>query len=119
MLNITTQRQAEFGLPPQGRSETDTAFRHRIAGALRQAGHLVEAHEAQQNCLYDDPANPMPMLGIAGALAQALQGRVYSPHNGVNQVGDDIAAGGYVVCAPSKESKAQLLLLLMLLMGDD
>jgi hypothetical protein len=96
---ITAQRAADYKLPPQAKDESDSAFRERIAGAIREKGgpdSIIEAHEARTNRLYNEPSdNPMsdPMTGIVGALAQALHGINYHPRNGIDQVGNDTALG--------------------------
>lgn len=88
---VTAERAKEFGLPPQGRKESESAFRARISGALRDNGHIIEAHEAATGKLYDDE-NEIAMSGITGALAQKMQGVNYR-QSGSNQVGTDVAAG--------------------------
>lgn len=82
----------------QKEGEIDDAYRSRVAGELRRQGQLIEAHEAFSGRRYDDPAQGTtgPMAGIFGAVAQAMQGREYSPHDSERQIGDDIAAGVYV-----------------------
>ena len=75
--------------------ESDVAFRSRIAGILRSRGSIIEAHEVSSGRRYDDPEQGSmgPMVGIIGAVAQALAGHEYSPNDPERQVGDDIAAG--------------------------
>ena len=107
----TTQRAVWFNLPLQGEDESSLAFRERIAGSLRDQGHFIEAHEALNNCLYDDPAANAngcgPMVGIMGALAQELYGVDYgSGHS----LGDDIAAG--VVSRRPREDPNMLAMML-------
>jgi len=79
----------------QGKDETEEAFKSRVAGVLRQKGSIIEAHEAFSGRRYDDPEQGPtgPMAGIFGAVAQAMQGREYSPNDPERQIGDDIAAG--------------------------
>ena len=48
---ITAQRAQEFGLPAQQEGESDTVFRARVSGALRDQGRIIEAHEAHTNSL--------------------------------------------------------------------
>lgn len=112
--NITAQRAQEFNIPAQQPNETDEAFRTRVSGVLRGQGHIIEAHEAYQNALYDQDENAM--TGIFGAVAQALNGKDYSPDDPQRQVGDDIAAG---VVASSKKPKmdADMLLAYLALFG--
>lgn len=101
---VTAQRAQEFNLPPQGPDESESAFKDRISGALRDMGHIIEAHEAATGKLYndggDDPLSN-PMTGIMGALAQKMQGVDYH-QSGSNQVGLDVAAG-YVKKDPPRE----------------
>ena len=93
---ITTQRAQEFNIPPQGSDESDTVFRERVAGALREQGHFIEAHEALRNCLFDDAEGGSGVMqGVMGATAQTMRGKTYS-RDGASQVGDDIAVGGIV-----------------------
>ena len=79
----------------QNEGEGDDAFKSRVTGELRAQGQIIEAHEAYSGRRYDDPdQGPTgPMTGIFGAVAQAMQGREYSPHDPERQIGDDIAAG--------------------------
>ena len=92
---ITAQRAREFGIEPQRPGEDVQAFRERVSGILRAQGHIIEAHEALRNCLYDDPEGNV-MEGVTGALAMALAGKHYNPRSGSDQVGDDIAVGAIV-----------------------
>lgn len=89
---ITTQRAQEFDITPQGPNETITAFRERVSGILREQGHIIEAHEALRNCLYDNDPSGNVLDGIAGAMLMTLQGKRYA-RDGANQVGDDVAVG--------------------------
>ena len=115
---VTAQRAAEYKLPPQGEHESDIDFRQRVAGAIRAVGgpsSIIEAHEAQTNRLYDDPGeHPLddPMNGIMGALAQALHGVDYHPHDGVDMVGNDMALGTVIL---HKDPSAEALLLAVML----
>jgi hypothetical protein len=85
-----------YGIADQQPGETDSAFRHRVAGALRDAGRLIEAHEVQQGCRWDDPNGGKGVLtGVTGAIAQTVQGADYHV-SGEQQVGADIAAGAIV-----------------------
>jgi hypothetical protein len=99
-FDINAQAKAhghDFGIP-QGQNESDDAYRSRVAGELRQQGHIIEAHEAFAGRRYDDPEQgPLdPMTGVFGAAAQALAGRDYSLHKPERQIGDDIATGELV-----------------------
>lgn len=104
-VNWTATRATEFDLPPQGDGESDKAFRERISSALRDMGFPIEAHEAYQNALYDDPN---VLTGLYGVAAQAIV-QDYGKTDG-DRVGDDIAAG-HIVRAPKQESDPLLLLL--------
>lgn len=112
MLEITTQRAKEFELAPQGENESDQSFRERVAGELRDQGHLMEAHEAYNNCLYDDP-NGNAMTGIIGAIAQQMQGINYGSA-GNRQIGDDIAAGELTLKSHNEPPMAPDMALLMI-----
>lgn len=92
-MSITAQRAQEFDILPQQEGESDYDFRNRVSGILREQGHIIEAHEAYQNALYDDPDSNC-MTGIIGAAAQAMQGVDYGG-DGVHRMGNDIAAGIY------------------------
>ena len=86
---------AEYLGLKKGEKESDDAFKSRVSGVLRERGSIIEAHEAFSGRRYYDPdQGPTgPMAGIFGAVAQAMQGRDYSPNDPERQVGDDIAAG--------------------------
>lgn len=93
----------------QNKDEGDDAFKSRVAGELRKQGRTIEAHEAYSGRHYDDPDQELtgPMTGILGAVAQAMQGKQYSPNNPENPIGDDIAAG--VVVKEGKNPTKQAL----------
>lgn len=112
--SITAQRAREFGIPGQGADEADDAFKMRVSGALRQMDHPIEAHEAFQDALYDDPSHPMTLTGILGYTARTMQGH---PESGDHQreVGHDIAAG--VVAQTDDRDDLGYLALMMILMG--
>jgi hypothetical protein len=100
---ITAQRASEYGIALQAQDESDHAFRRRVSGVLRDSNHLIEAHEAATNRLYNDGGeNSMedPMTGIIGAIAQAMQGKNYNV-SGADQVACDYAAG-HIVKNPRK-----------------
>ena len=109
-MSITAQRAQEFGVAPQEDGENEMAFRNRVANAIRAQGHIIEAHEAQSNALYDDPDGDT-MTGIFGAVAQAMQGTHYSG----DPIGNDIAAG--VVASKKRDEGREAALLLQILMG--
>ena len=111
---ITNQRAREYDLPPQEESESDNAFRARIAAALRDKGLLIEAHEAMCDRLYDDPGKGLmddPTVGITGAVAQVWLGVNYHV-SGDKQVACDVVAG-HVAKAPKPNTEMLLLALLM------
>lgn len=117
---VTVQHALDFKLSPQGDNESDSSFRHRVAGELRNMGHVIEAHEAQQNRRYDDPeAGTSVVDGVMGAMAQALQGVDYRVR-GEQQVGCDIAAGMLVRHGKSPEARKQeadAILMMVAMMG--
>lgn len=87
---LATRYAEYYGISRQGENESDSSFRYRVAGKLRDMGHLIEAHEAQQDARWDE--NETVVAGITGALAQMLQDIDYG-QSGKQQVGIDIAAG--------------------------
>ncbi len=111
---LATEYAGYYNIAPQGEGESDIAFRHRVAGALRDAGHIIEAHEAQQDKRYDADGGDMVMAGIAGALVMALQGKDYG-RTGATRIGDEIAAG-IVATAPQKPKMSPEEVMLMLAM---
>lgn len=106
----TDERVREFGIETQQDGEGDSAYRSRVATALREQGHIIEAHEAYNNALYND--SPDAMTDIMGAVAQAMNRRNYSG----NPIGNDIAAG--VVAQSPKRNNDLGMLLLALLMSE-
>ena len=90
-----------YGIEPQREDESDKGFRGRVATALRQSGHLVEAHEAYQDARYETSDDVM--TGLFGVVAQALAGTNY----GGDPIGNDLAAGGLVRHQMSPEGKAR------------
>ena len=87
---LATEYASCYKIAPQESNETDSAFRHRVSGALCAMGHIIEAHEAFRDERYEQSEDVM--TGVTGALVQALQGVDYGSR-GPPQVGDDIAAG--------------------------
>lgn len=105
-----------YGIEPQGKNESDSQFKSRVAGILRDNGLIVEAHEVTQDARWDDPdKGDSVMDGILGAMAQSLQGVDYNV-SGDSQVGADIAAGIFMK-SPKKDDSDLGLLLMMALMG--
>jgi hypothetical protein len=111
---LATEYAGWYDIAPQGENESDTAFRNRVSGELRSLGHVIEVHEVAQNKRYDETGGDMVMLGIAGALAMAMQGVSYGS-TGSNLVGDEIAAG--IVATSPKRNEDPLMLMLALLMA--
>ena len=108
----TKSLQEGYGLPPQGAEESDYDFRQRVAGQLRDMGHIIEAHEAQQNARWDDPERGGDVTaGLTGAVAQALHGVDYRV-KGEQQVGADIAAGMLIRHKKPDPSPAEMMLML-------
>lgn len=96
MTSHTTTLQEACGLPAQRQDELDVDFQRRIAGALRDMGKLIEAHEALHNARYDSGSdNGVAITGVMGAIAQALQGINYGV-SGRPQVECDHVAGEYL-----------------------
>jgi hypothetical protein len=112
MDGITAQRAREFGIEAQREGESELAFRSRVAGELRQRGHIMEAHEAYQDALYDQ--SDSVMVGIFGAVAQAYHGVDYGG-SGERQIGDDIASG--IVAQTPRDDDLGLMCLLAILAG--
>lgn len=111
MNEIAAQRAREFGITRQRASESDSAFGHRVALELRNAGHIIEAHEAESGHLYDDPRGDA-MTGIMGAVAQTMQGRSYSG----DRIYNDYAAG-VVVSHPHDDARDALLVAFAMMFG--
>ena len=117
---IQEQKETDFFLQERAnivglkrdKDESVSAFRSRVAGALRAKGHIIEAHEALSGKLYDDPEQgPLgPITGIFGAVAQAMQDKSYSK-DPEQKVGDDLAVGALVRAGedPTKAMFASLL----------
>lgn len=110
---LATEYANYYNIPPQMENESDNQFQHRVAGALRDAGLIIEAHEAQHNARYDE--NDNVMAGITGAIAMALQGVNYGS-TGSRLVGDELAAGT-IALAPKSDFSADELMIAMMLRG--
>jgi hypothetical protein len=111
---LATEYAEFYGIEPQGDDESDHAFRCRVAGALRDMGHIIEAHEAQQDKRYEDSQDVM--TGVIGAIAQALQGVDYGSA-GEQQIGDDIAAGVITQSDELEDVSPEVALLMIQLFG--
>ena len=109
---LATEYAEYYGLQAQQQDESDPGFRGRVATALREQGHIIEAYEAYHDERYETSDNVM--TGILGATAQAMEGTNY----GGNPVGNDIAAGLYVSeqMSPEYEQRRQEDLMMALLM---
>ncbi len=108
---LVTEYAQYYNIEAQRAGESDLQFRGQVAGALRDAGNIIEAHEAYNDAHYEDGGNVL--TGIIGAIAQAMQGIDYGSH-GERQIGDDFAAG---VVAQAPKQDAAMLLLAMALFG--
>lgn len=73
---LATEYARHYGIDPQGETETDSAFRHRVAGRLRDMGKVILAHEAQRNERIEDSRDVL--TGVQGAIVQAIQGIDYN-----------------------------------------
>jgi len=114
---ITAQRAQEFDIEPQRTDEHAQAFRERVSGILRAQGHIIEAHEALRNRLYDDDPDGDIMEGITGALAMMMSGKHYNPRSGSDQVGDDIAVGSIVRDKQANPPMSPEMMLIAMLMA--
>lgn len=84
---LATEYAKYYGVEEQREGESDMAFRGRVSTALRDMGHVIEAHEAYQDERYED--SDSVVTGLFGVMAQALQGTRY----GGDLMGNDIVAG--------------------------
>ena len=112
---LATEYAQYYKITLQQEGETDEAFRRRVAGALRDMGCIIEAHEAANDARYEDDDNVM--TGIVGALAQAMQGIDYRS-KGERQIGNDFAAGTLVQNPKPKMSPEEALLMVTLFIGE-
>jgi len=103
-----TEYAQYYEIEAQHESESDRDFRGRVSGALRDMGHIIEAHEAFQDARHED--SDRVMTGIIGAVAQAMQGVSYGS-KGERQIDDDFATG--IVSQAPKEDPMILLALLL------
>lgn len=107
-----------YGIEPQGESESNQAFKSRVAGVLRDSNMLIEAHEVTQDARWDDPDKGDDVMGgVIGAMAQALHGVDYGV-SGDSQIGADIAAG-VIAQDDTPQRSASEMLLLALMFGKD
>ena len=110
---LATEYAEYYGVEAQREGESDAAFRGRVSTALRNGGHVIEAHEAYQDERYEN--SDSVMTGLFGAISQALQGTQY----GGDPVGNDLAAGVVIrhrmspECQREQEAKQMLAGLLV------
>ena len=107
---LATEYSEYFEISPQGQHESDDAFQHRVALALRASGRLIEAHEAESDSRYDDESGDA-MTGIIGAIAQAAQGINYRG----DAIDNDFVAG--VVARHPKDNTSAILGAMMMMLG--
>ena len=107
---LATEYARYYGLNPQQESESDCVFKDRVSGALRDTGHIIEAHEVFNDARYEDDDGVV--TGIVGAIAQIAQAKDYGS-SGARQLADDFAAG--VVAQGPKQDKGNLALLAALM----
>ena len=112
---LATEYASYYEIAPQGDDETDSAFRSRVGGILRDRGQIIEAHEAYQDRRYDDDDGGDVMTGIMGAMAQALHRTNYGSH-GERQIDDDFAVGT-VVQNPKPEVDPMMAMLMVAMFG--
>ncbi len=118
-VEFTATLAAYHHIDPQGPDESETAFRERVSGTLRDQGHVIEAHEAYHNQRYDEGGDDGvggPMVGAFGAAALALAGRDFGS-TGVRLIGDEMMAGVIVKEPRPRDDGAALLVLAMAMMG--
>lgn len=108
---LATEYAKYHRIDPQGKGETNSEFKHRVAGRLRDMGKVILAHEAQRNERIEDSRDVM--VGVQGAIAQAIQGVNYNV-SGEMQVGVDICAGEIAMDNKSRPSVESLLLAIMM-----
>lgn len=111
---LATEYAKYYNIEAQQSGESDFSFRSWVAGALRDAGCIIEAHEAQQDARWDADNGGEVQTGVMGALAMALHGVDYG-RTGETRVGDEIAAGVVASAQPKRQlSPAEVILMLEL-----
>jgi len=110
---LATEYAKYYNIEPQRDNESDSNFKSRVSGKLRDAGNIIEAHEVAQDKRYDADGGENVMAGIAGAMAMAMQGKDYGS-KGSSLIGDEIAAGRKAM-SPKKEIDPTMLLMKILL----
>jgi hypothetical protein len=104
-----------YELEGQKEGEDDTAYRHRIAGELRDMGKIIEAHEVYHGKRWDSEDGADVMTGITGATAQALHDVDYG-RAGQRQIDDDFAAG-VVALNPRPKMTPEMVVMMLELFG--
>lgn len=91
----------DLGMKP-GDEEGERGFRERVAGELRSAGRVIEAHEVIVGRRYDDPeGGDRVVAGLYGAAAQALGQGPPIAGDPVRQLGDEFALGVLASAPPN------------------
>jgi hypothetical protein len=113
-ITATINHAYDFGLPLRQEGENAKAFRARISGALREKGHMIEAHEAWTGKYFDQGDTS---IGILGSVAMKMKGVDFGTDDGT-LVGDEIAAG-HLANAPKRRNDDTLLLFALFMDGND
>lgn len=93
---LATDYARNYNIPPQKTGESNSDFKYRVAGKLREMGNIIESHEVLCDKRYDE--SPDVITGITGAMAMIMENRGFHgdperPNNGERQLDDDFAAG--------------------------
>lgn len=104
---LATQYASDYRIEAQREGESDTDFKYRVAGELRDRGHAIEAHEVMANGRHDDPERGGDvMTGLMGMMSMALAGVDYGSRGG-SRVDNECIAGYLQRHEMSPEGKAQ------------
>jgi len=89
---LATEYAEYYKIEAQGEGESDMDFRLRVANALREGGHIVEAQEAYHDQRYEE--SDTVISALFGEIGRAL-GKVpqYSKPNTHSDEVDKLAAG--------------------------
>ncbi len=119
-VEFTAELAKYHKIDPQGSDESESAFKHRVSGALREMGHLIEAHEAFHNQRYDEEGGGAlnPMVGLLGAAALASAGRDFGG-SGTSRIGDEMMAGVIAKEPRRSDDSAAMMMLAIAMMGSD
>lgn len=113
---LATEYAKWYDIAPQEENESDSAFRNRVSGILRNSGNIIEAHEVAQDARWDsESGGDMVQKGLLGAMAMALQNKNYG-RDGSDLVGDEIAAG--VIATSPKQDLDPMMVLLSVMLFD-